>query len=191
MTSVDIVQGCRKSGTRVSAARTQHHVARPVGVLQCPSQVTFSWTMSKMRRLIFGGLTLLFGVGAALASSPAQTTSTRNPPLVIESVVGADVYTFYCASCHGRSGGGDGPVGEALKVPPPDLRLLARRNHGQFPRHRVEAFVTHGDGAAAPAHGPSEMPVWGPVFRGLGDTDTVAKVRVANLVEYLGSIQQK
>ena len=35
------------------------------------------------------------------------------------------------------------------------------------------------------------MPVWGPVFRGLGDTDTLSRVRVANLVQYLESIQEK
>jgi hypothetical protein len=35
------------------------------------------------------------------------------------------------------------------------------------------------------------MPVWGQVFRGLGDSDTLAKVRVANLVKYLESIQER
>ena len=114
-----------------------------------------------------------------------------NPPLVIESVAGNDVCAFYCASCHGRSGGGDGPIARSLKVPPADLRLLARHNHGEFPRLRVEAFLTHGDGASAPAHGTSDMPVWGPVFKGLGDTETLSRVRVANLVQYLESIQQK
>jgi len=137
------------------------------------------------------GLTLALSIGAASAAPFTQTTGTRNPPLVIESVAGNDVFTFYCASCHGRSGGGDGPVAGSLKVPPPDLRLLARHNRGEFPRSRVEAFVTHGAGASSPAHGTSDMPVWGPVFRGLGDTDTLSRVRVANLVQYLDSIQEK
>jgi hypothetical protein len=35
------------------------------------------------------------------------------------------------------------------------------------------------------------MPVWGPVFRGLDSSDALAKIRIANLVEYLGSIQVK
>ena len=134
-------------------------------------------------------MTLAVGVDVALSAS--QTTGTRNPPLVIESVAGSDVFAFYCASCHGRDASGDGPVARSLKVPPPDLRLLARHNRGEFPRPRVEAFVTQGDGASAAAHGTSDMPVWGPVFRGLGDTDTRARVRVANLVRYLESIQLK
>jgi mono/diheme cytochrome c family protein len=137
------------------------------------------------------GFALALGIDAALSASFAQTTGTRNPPLVLESVVGEDVFAFYCASCHGRSGGGDGPVARSLKVPPPDLRQLARRNRGEFPRLRVEAFVTHGDGASAAAHGTSDMPVWGPVFRGLGDPDTRANARVANVVQYLESIQQQ
>jgi|SRR5215207_9937212 len=137
------------------------------------------------------GLTLAVSVGAAWSASFAQTTGTRNPPLVIESMAGNDLFAFYCASCHGRDAGGDGPVSRSLKVPPPDLRLLARHNRGEFPRPRVEAFVTHGDGGSSPAHGTSDMPVWGPVFRGLGDTETRSQVRVANLVQYLESIQQK
>ena len=137
------------------------------------------------------GLTLALSIGAAWSASFAQTTGTRNPPLVIESVAGGDLFTFYCASCHGRSGGGDGPAATSLKVPPPDLRLLARRHRGEFPRTRVEAFVTHGAGASSTAHGTSDMPVWGAVFRGLGDTDTLSRARVANLVQYLESIQQK
>ena len=88
------------------------------------------------------GLTLALSIGAAWSASLAQTTGSRNPPLVIESVAGNDVFAFYCASCHGRSGGGDGPVARSLKAPPPDLRLLARHNRGEFPRPRVETFVT-------------------------------------------------
>jgi mono/diheme cytochrome c family protein len=144
-----------------------------------------------MRSRWIVGITLALGIDVAWSASFAQTTGTRNPPLVIESVAGSDVYAFYCASCHGRSGGGDGPIARSLKVPPPDLRLLGRHNHGEFPRLRVEAFVTHGAGVSSPAHGTSNMPVWGPVFKGLGDTDTLSRVRVANLVQYLESIQQQ
>jgi mono/diheme cytochrome c family protein len=109
---------------------------------------------------------------------------------VIESVAGNDVFAFYCASCHGRNGKGDGPVSRSLKVAPPDLRLLARLNGGEFPRSRVAAFVMHGDRVSAPAHGSTEMPVWGPVLTGLGDSNVLAKVRIANLVAYLESIQR-
>jgi hypothetical protein len=35
------------------------------------------------------------------------------------------------------------------------------------------------------------MPVWGPIFRGLDSSDTMNKVRIANLVGYLESMQPK
>ena len=36
------------------------------------------------------------------------------PPLVIASLSGGDLFQFYCASCHGRDGKGDGPVAASL-----------------------------------------------------------------------------
>ena len=132
----------------------------------------------------------LFLAGAALVAVP-QTTGPRNPPLGISSLAGHDLFTFYCATCHGRLGTGDGPVAAALKSPPPDLTRLARRNGGTFPRERVEAFVTNGRDVPTPAHGSSDMPVWGPVFRGLDPSDALVKVRIANVVTYIESIQVK
>ena len=85
----------------------------------------------------------LFLAGAAVVVAMPQTTGPRNPPLVIRSLAGHDLFAFYCATCHGRKGTGDGPVAAALKSPPSDLTLLARRNGGTFPRQRVEAFVTN------------------------------------------------
>lgn len=128
-------------------------------------------------------------IGAAF-SALAQTTPRPNPPLVIRSLAGGDLFEFYCATCHGRDGKGSGPVVAALKTPPPDLTLLARRSGGTFPRERMEAFVSSGKPLTS-SHGSSDMPVWGPVFRSLDPSDTLAKVRIANVVEHLRSIQAK
>jgi len=128
--------------------------------------------------------------GVALAAF-AQTTFRPNPPLVSGSLTGGDLFQFYCATCHGRDGKGKGPVAVALKSPPPDLTLLAHRNGGTFPHQQVEAFVANGGRPPVPSHGSADMPVWGPVFRGLDSSDALAKIRIANLVEYLGSIQVK
>ena len=143
-----------------------------------------------MRTYLASAVALFLAAGAALAAVP-QTTGPRNPPLVIRSLTGRDLFAFYCATCHGRKGTGDGPVAAALKSPPPDLTLLARRNGGTFPRQRVEAFVTNGGDVLTPAHGSSDMPVWGPVFRGLDPSDALVKVRIANVVTYMESIQLK
>ena len=41
---------------------------------------------------------------------------------------GKEMYLKYCASCHGLTGKGDGPVSRDLKVKVPDLTLLKRNN---------------------------------------------------------------
>lgn len=143
-----------------------------------------------MRVNVVRGFALLMAVGAVFAAH-AQTTGRQNPPLVIRSLAGRDLFEFYCATCHGRAGAGNGPVAPALKVTPPDLMLLARRNGGTFPRQRVEAFVTNDGDLLTPAHGNAEMPVWGPVFRGLDPSDALVKVRIANVVTYVESLQVK
>jgi hypothetical protein len=42
-----------------------------------------------------------------------------------------------------------------------------------------------------PAHGTSDMPVWGPLFRELNPYDSRVDVRLSRLVDYLKSIQLK
>lgn len=138
--------------------------------------------------------TVSCAVGFAMCSCMAlmaQTTGTRNPPLAANSLVGHDLFKFYCATCHGRDGRGAGPVAQSLKIPPPDLTRLARRNQGTFPRTRVEQFVTSGGEVMTPAHGTADMPVWGPVFLGLDSSDIRARTRITNLVDYIASIQVK
>ena len=137
------------------------------------------------------GLGVLLGALCIQPEVAGQTTGSKNPPLVISSMYGRDLFELYCATCHGRDGKGNGPAVAALKAPPPDLTTIARRNGGMFPRARVEAFVTLGDDRATPAHGSKDMPVWGPIFRALDPNDTANKVRVANIIGHVESLQVK
>ncbi len=120
-----------------------------------------------------------------------QTTAPRNPPLVISSMSGRDLFEFYCASCHGRDGKGGGPVVSSLKSPPPDLTTIAQRSGGTFPRARVESLVAGDREWVTTVHGSREMPVWGPIFRGLDPRDTMNKVRIANIVRHIEAMQAK
>ena len=122
-------------------------------------------------------------------ASAGQKTSSGTPPLVIESMYGPDLYRFYCATCHGRDGKGNGPAAPALKVPPPDLTVLTRRQNGVFPSVDVETIIR--GGTAMAAHGSDEMPVWGPIFHALDPSDARVKARIAALVSHIVSIQQK
>jgi hypothetical protein len=95
-------------------------------------------------------------------------------------------YEVACASCHGLTGKGDGPLKDELKSRVPDLTVLARNNNGAFPFNRVIQVI---DGREqVKAHGPREMPVWGNSFR-LHDTGPTASSRIKALTEYLNRLQ--
>jgi len=126
----------------------------------------------------------------ASAALPSAQFVDVTPTLVLPSMSGRDIFRYYCASCHGQSGRGDGPVAAALKTRPANLTRLAVANSGRFPAERVKAFVTHGP-VNAPAHGSPEMPIWGPIFQSLDPSDAVAQARIENVVAYIQSIQTK
>ncbi len=105
---------------------------------------------------------------------------------------GPSLYKVYCASCHGSSGRGDGPVASSLKGEVPDLTRIARRQ-GHFPAERIRSII---DGrTTVPPHGTREMPVWGHEFRAAAtggakvEPESAADRLVDLLVEYLRSIQ--
>jgi hypothetical protein len=131
----------------------------------------------------------LLAGGFAASVSARQKTGPASPPPVIESMYGPDLYRHYCATCHGRNGTGDGPAGRALKVPPSDLTVLARREKGVFPASAVEAVIRGGRTVAA--HGSGDMPVWGPIFYALDPSDAHVKVRIAALLSHIATIQEK
>ena len=132
----------------------------------------------------------LFTIGVAMASAGQSSRQGVPPRLVIESMTGEDSFMFYCASCHGPGGRGDGPVARSLKTRPADLTVLTKRNGGTFPRSDVISFVT-GVSDKLPTHGPSDMPVWGPIFRALDPSDARVKIRIENIVNFIESIQTR
>jgi mono/diheme cytochrome c family protein len=127
---------------------------------------------------------------ALAVNAAGQSTGPRASPLTIDSMYGPDLFHFYCAACHGRDGTGNGPVARMLKDAPADLTLIAKRNGGVFPKSRVESYVT-GNAPGVEGHGSRDMPVGGPIFRFLDPSDLKVKVRIANIVGYLESIQVK
>ena len=135
-------------------------------------------------------LALLLALLGPAPDSPRQPPGSAHPPLVISSMAGRDLYQFYCATCHGKDGKGSGPVVPALRQRPPDLTTMAARNGGTFPRDVALSLVTGGRELPA-AHGSREMPVWGPIFHALDANDTANRLRIENVVDYLGSLQQK
>jgi mono/diheme cytochrome c family protein len=103
---------------------------------------------------------------------------------------GKQMYTSYCAPCHGADARGHGPAASALKQPPTDLTGLAKANHGKYPDTHVVSVMRFG--ADVPAHGSAEMPVWGNIFGQMSKTNPQEKdLRATNLSRYLETLQVK
>jgi mono/diheme cytochrome c family protein len=105
---------------------------------------------------------------------------------------GLHLYTVSCAGCHGMDARGTGAAAPVLRVPAPDLTLIAARRGGSFPEDEIYRII---DGQAdLSAHGPRNMPVWGYEFYGADPDDELAHreatTKVESLVEFLQSIQR-
>jgi mono/diheme cytochrome c family protein len=104
---------------------------------------------------------------------------------------GPEMFKQYCASCHGADAKGHGPAVPALKVPPPDLTLLAKHNNGKFPEPVVYSAIW---GDNVKAHGSSDMPVWGIIFHEMANNspDNMQEAaRMSALCRYIQSLQEK
>lgn len=136
----------------------------------------------------FAGMTK--GAAALVFAVSIMLVSCRSAP---DSPTGQALYFRHCASCHGESGDGNGPVATFLRRPPTDLRLIAQRHDGRFD----ESYVMHiVDGRRAVAeHGTREMPVWGAVFESEhqreGYPGYTSLLHSRALTDYLHSIQKK
>jgi len=126
---------------------------------------------------------------AAFSRLDGQTqppTVNKKPATAIFSVAGSDTFREYCAVCHGIGGRGNGPAASALKVPPPDLTMLQKRNENKFPEDRIRAMLL--GQRPLPSHGTADMPIWGPIFRHLEDPQ-VTTMRIGNLLTYIRAFQ--
>jgi mono/diheme cytochrome c family protein len=133
--------------------------------------------------------TVVFSFFLMTGSSSGQQSSSGSSEKY--NVSGGDLFKTYCASCHGRSGKGDGPLAEHMKKRPPDLTLFSQENGGVFPSAKVAQIIDGRNPLAG--HGGPDMPVWGNVFKASSqvDSDAAVQARIDALVAHLESIQQK
>ncbi|MGB9113745.1 c-type cytochrome [Bradyrhizobium sp.] len=110
-------------------------------------------------------------------------------------------YEAHCAMCHGLNGMGDGFFAQQLKsgTVVPNLTELSKRNNGVFPFMRIYQII---DGRqSVMAHGPREMPIWGPRYKSevgenfyddyRADAEAFARARILALTEYVYRLQIK
>ena len=124
-------------------------------------------------------IAMLLGLGMA---APVGAQSAPMP-------TGSSAFSTYCASCHGSSAKGDGPIAALLTPRPPDLTRIAQRAGGEFPAERVARTI---DGRSpAKGHGGGDMPVWGDAFAKSRADGLSVEEKIRQLVQYLESIQVK
>lgn len=130
------------------------------------------------------------------AISPGLTAALLMAALPVtaqDAETGRQLYTDFCAVCHGADGTGGGVMAEVLTVPPTDLTRLAA--DGTFPTLRVAEQV---DGRRPVlAHG-GDMPIFGLWFEGdgadvampgNGGQPILMSRPIADLITYLQEIQ--
>ena len=137
---------------------------------------------------------LVIAVAATLAAGMSYADQSNAkvtiPVNKTSATSGKQMYTNYCAPCHGVDGKGQGPVASALKTPPMDLTVLARNNHGKFPDTHIVSVLEYG--VEIQSHGSAEMPVWGPILGKMNQTNPQERMlRVSNLSRYLETMQVK
>ena len=113
---------------------------------------------------------------------------------------GRNEFLRSCASCHGVSGKGDGPVAKSLSPPPSDLTRLSEANNGVFPVSRVHEVIDGRIESLIP--GTRDMPVWGDrymqemISRESRDfvskewNEAIVRRRILALVEYISTLQR-
>jgi hypothetical protein len=139
----------------------------------------------------------VFSVAASMLIGTMSVTKAQG------AEIGKFEYLNSCASCHGTTGKGDGPVVKSLIKPPTDLTRLSETNSGVFPFARVYDVI---DGRFELAtHGTRDMPVWGEVYKrswaqGQNGTlpylaskeviESIVRVRILALIDYIFTLQE-
>ncbi len=128
----------------------------------------------------------LLAMAAALSLSATGAFAQSN--------AGLQEYVEACASCHGLTGQGDGPLAEYMTAEVPDLTRLAMENDGTFPMLYVIMVIDGRTGIRG--HG-SEMPVWGSRYQAEMEPETgeygaelLIRGRILALAEHIQAIQQ-
>ncbi|MGB2903513.1 MAG: cytochrome c [Candidatus Dechloromonas phosphoritropha] len=135
----------------------------------------------------------LIGASATIIAATGMMTAVAADKVDL----GKREYDSNCIACHGKDLKGGAYV-DFLKVTPPDLTQLSRKNGGVFPLEHVYAVI---DGRQeVKVHGPRDMPIWGRDYQiKTGehyvdmnhDPEVFVRGRIFALIDYLNRMQAK
>ena len=183
-----IVMGTHGHGA-VMHALMGNVAERVVRTASCPVLTVREPKPLKERAVAKSTFALVSSVlAASLMLAPALVSPARAQEYQ-QRTSGGEVFRTYCASCHGVTARGDGPLASSMTRRPSNLTEIAKRNGGAYPSEMV--FKTIDGRQPIRGHGGPDMPVWGDVFtrsRDVGDAERVKAV-IQSLVDHLESIQ--
>lgn len=155
-----------------------------------------------MKKLLSMSIILAGGTCFAWSQAPANSQSASNsnnraaPRVRIAHVPinqlppdsGKEMYTAYCAPCHGVNAKGSGMAASALQTSVPDLTQLSVQNQGRYPAHHVVIALSQFNGSHAV--GTSEMPDWYKAFRSIDRSCPYqTHLRALSIARYLETLQ--
>lgn len=123
----------------------------------------------------------------------ATALLTATGTMATADETGKDVFMQYCATCHGETADGKGPMTDLLTVEVPDLSQLSANNDGAFPMLEVIHIIDGRTGMRA--HG-GPMPVYGAIFDdevespGPYGAPLYTRGKVLSIAYYLESLQK-
>jgi hypothetical protein len=82
-----------------------------------------------------------FALSVVFAATVSGQTPDQRFGTMRARALGMTLFADHCASCHGRSGQGDGPRAKELKRLPSNLTRLAEHNGWTFPADRVARLI--------------------------------------------------
>jgi len=131
----------------------------------------------KRRMLLVSTLCLAFGPGCARRSTAPADPAAAQDKLDYELEQGAAVYRYYCQTCHGETGAGDGFNAYNLDPRPADLSTAA------FQKSKTDADLTEAVRRGGVGVGLSPlMPPWG---------HTLSSRQIHDVVRYVRSLAKK
>ena len=145
----------------------------------------------KVEQTRTAGIATVCAIGAFAIATLLPTPALSQGTGFTQAVAGGELFRTYCASCHGTSARGDGPLASSMTRKPADLTAIAQRNGGVYPSELV--FRTIDGKQPVRGHGGPDMPVWGDAFARARDGGATDKVRamIQSLVDYLESVQTR